>query len=164
MARGRLLFWLWADIARLDTAATSSAAGYDDDFRETTLSDTDGDGVGDAEGRLEMATISVKAQIETDRQELQRMTGTGDVAQTQLGIVVHLRDLERLGYVDSAGRLAIKKADRLVRVRARRGDKVVMEFDRVPIYATHVVRLNAWLQHDSNLALITFGERARGRV
>jgi len=163
MARGRLLFWLWADIARLDTDATETAGGYDDDFRETTLSDTDDDGLGDQSGRVEMATISVKAQLETDRQELQKMTGTGDVTETELGIVVHMKDIEELGYVEANGDLKIRKADRLVRIRNKMG-ATRMDFSRVPIYATHVQRLNAWLGHDSNLALITFGNRPRGRA
>jgi hypothetical protein len=163
MARGRLLFWLWADIARLDTEATATAGGYDDDFRETTLTDTDADGVGDTEGRVESADISIKAQLETDRQELQRMTGTGDVAQTQLGLVVHMKDMEALGYVEANGDLKIRKADRLVRIKNKAG-VTRMDYARTPIYLTHAIRLNAWLGYDSNLALLTFGERARGRV
>lgn len=163
MARGRLLFWLWADIAQHDTAATAAAGGYDEDFRETTLTDTDDDGLGDADGRVESATISIKAQIETDRQELQRMTGTGDVTQTQLGLVVHMRDMENLGYVEVNGDLKVRKGDRLVKIRNKAG-LTRMDFGRTPIYVTHAVRLNAWLGNDSNLALLTFGERARGRV
>jgi hypothetical protein len=157
------LFWLWADIARLDTVATEAAGGYDDDFRETTISDTNDDGVGDTEGRVESAEISVKVQIEPDRQELQRMTGTGDVAETALGLLVHNADLERQGLVESTGKLKIRKGDRLVRIRNKMG-VTRMDFSDVPIYVTHVVPGSAWLGHDSNLTLITFGERARGRV
>jgi hypothetical protein len=166
MARGRLLFWLYADIARLDKSATEAASAYDSEFREITLTDTDGDGVGE-DDRVESATITVKAQVETDREELQRMSPSGDVPDSSVALVCHLFDLENAGLVDSNGIIAIQKGDRLVKIRNKNGT-TAMSFDsahgRTPIYCTHVKRLDGWLGQSSNLVLLLFRERATGRA
>lgn len=168
MSRGRLLFWLYADITRLDKQATSSAGAYDDDFREVTLTDNDGDGTGE-DDRVDQAELTVKAQIETDREELQRMTGSGDIPDTSIGLVLHTRDLERATppLIDANGIIAIQKGDRLVRIRNRDGT-TAMSFDsshgRVPLYCTHARRTDGWLGGHSNLVLLMFEERPSGRV
>jgi len=141
----------------------ASSALYDDDYREPVKVDTDGDGVGE-DTRKELATIVVPAQVERDREELQRLTASGDVPDSAVGLVVHLRQMEREGLVDANGELAIHKNDRLVKIADRQGN-TVNDFSRVQLYCTEVRRLSADVGSTSNCALLMFAEqRAKGRV
>ena len=159
--RGRLIFPLTVRIARLDTEGDATAGYYDDDFREPIKVDEDGSGIG-REKRVELPEIRIRAQVERDRDELQRMTAGGDVPDSAIGLVVHVADLERAGLVDPlTGRIAIRKGDRIVQLIDSAGRPAVT-FDLVPIYITHVNRLDGWLGGYSNLILLVAGERPSG--
>lgn len=163
MPRGRLIYPMLATIARLDTVANEAAGNYDDDFREPIKRDSNADGLGE-EQREEQAEIQIKAQIETDRGELQRLAGIGDVPDSAIGLVVHLRELEAASLFDTTtGELAIHKNDRLVKIDDKRGRRV-RTFDRVPVFCYHARLLDGWIGRTANLALLLFSERPAGYV
>lgn len=112
--RGRLIFPFLAELHRLDTVAMATRApGYDDDFKEPALLDSDGDGVGDAY-RRERPPVRVPCQVEPETLEALRMTPSGNTPQSSLQLVFHFRDLERLGLVDDlTGEALIRVGDRL---------------------------------------------------
>lgn len=161
MARGRLIRPLVATIAPLDTAAIEAAGDFDDDFREVVKEDNVGaDGIGETQ-RKEGATFTLKVQVESDLQEIQRITGTGDIPDSAVALVAHMKELEAKGMVAADGRVTVKRGDRLVKLVDKFGTTVTT-YDRVPIYATHVKRIDGWLGHKSNLLFLQFDDREQG--
>jgi len=159
--RGRLIFPMLVTVAPLDTVATEAAGGYDSDYHTPKLVD------GDADGKGEIATVygaefSFKAQIENDMEELQRMTASGDLPNAAVGLVVHLRDMARLGLVTTPRPLGVKKADRLVKQQDRTG-AVVKTYDAPLLYCTHARHLDGYIGRRPNLALFVFGDRPQGQ-
>jgi hypothetical protein len=158
--RGRLIFPMFVTVAPLDTAATEAADGYDDDYKTVNLVDNDGDGIGETK-RTEGTEYEFKAQIENDMEELQRMTRTGDLPNSAVGLIVHLRDMTRGGYITTARPLGVKKADRLVMQKDRKR-AVVKTYDDPKLYCTHAKHLDGYLGRRANLALFVFGDRPAG--
>jgi hypothetical protein len=147
-------------VAPLDTAATSAAAGYDPDYRTVRLVDGDGDGIGET-ARKDGDEFSFKAQIENDMEELQRLIKSGDLPNSAVGLVVHLRDMDRAGLITAARPLGVKKADRLVKQKDRTG-AVVKTYDAPLMYCTHARHLDGYIGRRPNLALFVFGDRPQG--
>ena len=120
--RGRLIFPFLAELRRLDTAAMAAgdpdgpgplASGFDLDFKEPALVDRNGDGVAERE-RVELPPIRVPCQVEPKVFEDLRLLTSGDSPRSDLSLVFHFRDLERLGLVDAAtGDALIRPNDRL---------------------------------------------------
>ena len=94
--RGRLIFQFLAELRQLDADAMSTQApGYDEDFKEPALLDTDGDGAGEPY-RREHPPVRVPCQVEPQTIEALRMTPAGNTPQSSLDLVFHFSDLERL--------------------------------------------------------------------
>lgn len=158
--RGWLVFPMQATVAVLDTEATYTEEKYDEDFRSTVVASTD-----DTPGELQRveSEVTFPAQVETDRDEEQQMAAAGDVPDTQVDLIVHLADMERLGLVDlTTGALKVKKGDRLVKLAD--SVRVVQTFDRVPIYCTEVRMMYGFIGGRANLMMIRFKERPQGRA
>ena len=103
--RGRLIFPFLAELRRLDTAAMASTdpdgagpltGGFDPDFKEPVLVDRDGDGIAERE-RTELPAIRVPCQVEPKVFEDLRMLASGDSPRSDISLVFHFKDLERLG-------------------------------------------------------------------
>ncbi len=112
--RGRLIFPFLAELRRLNTEAMATQApGYDEDFKEPALLDTDGDGAGEPY-RREHPPIRVPCQVEPEAIEALRMTPAGNTPQSRLDLVFHFSDLERLGLLDTqTGEALIRPSDRI---------------------------------------------------
>lgn len=117
--RGRLIFQFLAELYRLDSFAMATephgphASGYDPDFKEPVLFDADGDGVAEP-FRREHPPIRVPCQVSSKTFEEMRMTPAGNSPRSDLELVFHFRDLERLGLVDAtSGEALIRPSDRL---------------------------------------------------
>lgn len=120
--RGRLIFPFVAELHRLDTHAMATTdpdadgphtSGYDPDFKEPVRIDEDDDGVG-AAVRVEHTAVRVPCQVEPQVFELLRMDASGNAGRSDIDLVFHFTDLERLGLVDEAsGDALIRPSDRL---------------------------------------------------
>lgn len=107
--RGRLIFPVLAEFARLDPAAMS----FDPDFREPILVATSGDPAVDR-GRRERAPVRVPVQVEPEQWDALHMAGAGDDPQSTVRVVAHVDDLVRLGVWDAANaRPDVVPGDRL---------------------------------------------------
>ena len=121
--RGRLIFSFVAELHRSASVPTAPAL-FDPDFREPTLRDDDGDGLADR-SREELDPVSVPCQVEPKSWDELQLTPAGDSPKTNIALVFHFADLERLGLVDDqTGQALIQPGDRLGALREKRGDLV----------------------------------------
>ena len=135
--RGRLIFPFIADVARLDAAATDAA--IDPDFKEPRLVDGNDDGVPDAK-RSELPIISIPCQVEPKRSDELTMMPAGDSPKSEVTLVFHFRDLERLGLVDQAtGTAKIVPSDRLDAIRDSGGALVQKVLTPPGLYVTEAL-------------------------
>jgi len=158
-----------AELAQLDAAATAAdpdgpgplASGYDVDFQETALVQQPGGSRRDA--RREKPSIRVPCQVEIQAfGELTELV-TGNSPRSQVVLVFHFLDLERLGLVDpSTGDALLRVGDRLAAIRDLRTDEVVQAIRTPPgLYLTEA-QPQFGLGQRRNLLLATFAERALG--
>ena len=115
--RGRLIFPMYADVARLDVTATTGpvgpfAAGYDNLLR-TPRSLSSG-----VETTQYMAAIQLACQVETeyDPTEMLDVKNLGDEDTTEIKLCFHFQSLEDNGFVDSNGKAVMPKGSKLLRI------------------------------------------------
>lgn len=121
--RGRLIFPFVAELHRSMSGPTASAL-FDPDFRERALSDDDGDGIDDRV-REEHEPVSVPCQVEPKSWDELAPTAAGDSPKSDVALIFHFADLERLGLVDDqTGQALIQPGDRLGALREKRGELV----------------------------------------
>ena len=167
--RGRLIFPFLADLRRLNTAAMASAGpngadfdGFDRDFKEPALVDRNGDGIGERE-RAELAPILVPCQVEPKVFEDFRMFASGDSPRSDLSLVFHFRDLERLGLVDpESGDALIRPNDRLAGLCDLAGQLVQAIRTPPGLYVTQALPRGfgmGRIRPKRNLLLVTFEAR-----
>ncbi|MCU0658093.1 MAG: hypothetical protein MUF64_23365 [Polyangiaceae bacterium] len=168
--RGSLIFAFLAELHRLDTQATAAdpdgagplTAGYDPDFKEPVLVDPDDDGLGQST-RREHPAVQVPCQVEPEVFEALSMFASGNSPSSQVKLVFHFRDLERMALVDPAS------GDALVRVWDRlgalfdRGGALVQRIRTPPgLYVTEARPIGFGLfrpRPQRNLLLVTFEPR-----
>ena len=172
--RGRLIFPFLAELFRLDTRATAEtdpdgtgplAGGYDPDFKESVLVDTNDDGIGERV-RLEHPPVRLPCQVEPDAFDALRMLAAGNAPRSRIELVFHFTDLEREGLVDAAtGDALLRPGDRLSALHDTAG--VLVQAVRTPpgLYATEARPIGFGLdltRPQRNLLLVSFGDRALG--
>jgi hypothetical protein len=174
MTRGRLIFRFQAAICRLDTAAMASdpdgpgalLSGYDADFKEPVLIDRDDDGVAEPL-RREFPQVLVPCQVEPEAFATLRMSSSGNAPRSEFNLVLHFRDLERLGLVDPAtGDALIRPSDRLSAIYDRQGELVQAIRTPPGLYVTESRPIGFGLHRarpHRNLLLVTFQDRPATR-
>lgn len=110
--RGRLIFPLTAEIARLNTAATAS--NYDQTFK-TFKPGT---------GRVEYPTVKLLAQVEMGQWQKQTFLQAGNAPDSRLTLVFHMRELEQKGLINADGSAKIQVNDRLVAIYDKAGNRL----------------------------------------
>jgi hypothetical protein len=165
--RGRLIFPFIAELCRLDIDAMSTQApGYDDDFKEPALLDTDGDGAGETY-RREHPPVRVPCQVEPQTIEALRMTAAGNTPQSSLDLVFHFKDLERLGLIDAlTGEALIRPSDRLSGLFDTEGNLVWAIRTPPGLYVTEARPAGFGLfrrRPRRNLLIVSFNDRPSGR-
>ena len=172
--RGRLIFKFLAEMHRLDTASTAEfdpdkagplSGGYDPDFKESVLIDTDDDGIGERV-RVEHPPIRIPCQVDTKAFEELRMLGSGNAPRSRIDLVFHFKDLERLELVDRAsGDALLRPGDRLGGIFDLCGD-LVQEIRTPPgVYVTESRPIGFGLnlsKPSRNLLMVTFEDRQPG--
>jgi hypothetical protein len=153
-----------AELWRLDRRAGASSSGIwmDPDFREPLTMDLDGDGIGEVV-RRELPAVLVPCQVEPETFEQLRMTPSGRAPRTSLDLVMHFRDLERLGLVRSDGNAAIDTGDRLSAILTTSGEIALTA--RQGLFVTEARPGGFGLGRQRarrNLLFVTFSDRALG--
>ena len=172
--RGRLIFKFLAELYRLDTAGTATrdpdgagplTVGYDPDFKESVLVDSDDDGIGERL-RAESPPVRVPCQVDTKAIEELRMLASGNAPRATVDLVFHFKNLEKLGLVDAATDDAlIRPGDRLSGIYDLCG--ALIQAVRTPpgLYVTKTAPFGFGLnlrKPSRNLLLVTFEDRMQG--
>jgi len=159
-----------AELVQLDTVATAAdpdgpgalASGYDADFQETALVPTsNGRGL---DARREKPPIRIPCQVEVQAfGELQEVL-TGNSPRSNLVLVFHFQDLERMGLVEpTTGDALLRVGDRLAAICDYRTGELVQAIRTPPgLYLTEAQPQSFGLGTRRNLLLATFTERALG--
>ncbi len=169
--RGRLIFSFLAELHRLDTLATATEdpdgagpldGGYDPDFKESVLVDTNDDGIGERI-RREHPPVLVPCQIEPEVFDQLRMFASGNAPRSSIDLVFHFKDLERMALVDPAtGDALIRLGDRLAAIYDKK-ETLVQEVRTPPgLYVTEARPIGFGLnmaRPRRNLLLVSFNDR-----
>jgi len=166
--RGRLINPFLAEIARLDTSATAAdpdgpgplVSGYDPDFRETVVLD---DASARRDARREMPPVLVPCQVEVGAFEALQQLAAGNSPNSQVTLVFHFRDLERMGLVDPAtGDALLRINDRLVAIHDAAGNLIQAVRTPPGLYVTEVQPQSFGMGQHRNLLLVRYEERELG--
>lgn len=160
--RGRLISPFLAALHRLDRVASASPSVMDPDFREPLQFDADDDGLGESV-RLELPAVRIPCQVEPQVFEELRLLPAGRAPRSSLDLVLHFRDLERLGLVDASGRARIEVGDRLSGIYTLGGELVLPVQTPPGLYVTEARPIGFGLglgRAHRNLLLVTLSERA----
>lgn len=158
--RGRLIFPFTIELAQLDLAATA-AAGYDPIYKETKLA-ASADRLGTST-RAE-TLVQVPGQFSDHNQFLNAVAAnTGNLAQVDLVVLFHFRDLERLALVEAETGLAkIKTGDRLNAIYDVKTGEVIQVLRNPPGAFVVAAKPLFGLGNKRNLLEVTFRSRDQG--
>lgn len=162
MTRGRLIYPFIAEIAALNTLATSFngaplADGYDFDFKEP-VKKADG-----TTSRVYDASFRIECQVETesagDTFDKLGMRNLGDDGDTEIKLCFHFQDLEDMGLVDANGRGQINKGAKLVAIFDSDGEEVDNYAERSLFVVEAQPRSYGLSSLKRNLLVVTFRYR-----
>lgn len=160
--RGRLIFPVQCEIAPLDTEAIELDDDYDDVFRTVKKVDTDNDGIGEVQ-RKEGTHYLIPAQIEDTAFEEANPATLGNLPEYNMVLVIHFKDLERLGKIDADGRPGIRIGDRLVSIKDKLGINTIRTIPTPPgLYVVEVRDTYDLSTQHRNLLIVFLRERAEG--
>lgn len=161
---GRLIYTFLAALHRVKRTSGGTTPPMDPDFREPIPLDFDEDGIGKV-ARSELPEVRIPCQVEPQTFEQLRMLPTGRAPRTSLDLVMHFRDLTRLGLVDADGRARIGTGDGLSGIYTLTG-KLVLPVQTPPgLFVTEARPTGFGLglgRARRNLLLLTFSDRAAG--
>lgn len=163
MSRGRLVFPMTAELARIDTATTNTSV--DPDFRTVKANYPGGLGVRE-KGRKESTPIKLPCQVEIGAWEQRRQEALGNTPDSNLTLVFHFSDLEAADLIDASGDPKIRVGDRLVAIWDRDNVNRLQKVDarRGGLYAVRVQPDGYGLAGTRNLLIVVFEERPQGIV
>jgi hypothetical protein len=168
--RGRLIFPVRVELARIDVEATRADSGFDDVLGQPRLAAAPGlPAKGNPRG--EIATkyflpVRVLGQIENGLARLttyqQGMVQTGNQPKLKLQIVYHYAELEQAGLVSADGHVKMRSGDRLLAAYKLDGVQICTFEDA---YATRVDDTSFGLSaQNRNLCVMTYESRAKGNA
>jgi len=165
--RGRLIFPFLAELRRLDTHAMSTQTpGYDEDFKEPALLDTDGDGAGDAYRQAHAPARVPRRAGPLNCETRPRLDG-GVSPAASIGLASMVKDLEQRGLVDaSSGEALIRNSDRLSGLFDTEGTLVWSVRTPPGLYVTEARPAGFGLfrrRPRRNLLIVSFADRPAGR-
>lgn len=172
--RGRLIYSFLAELARIDRGATRSQDpdgtgplfnGYDDDFKEPVRMDLNQDGRGESV-RKEYPSVRVPCQVEPRVFDALNMLPSGNSPRSDIDLVFHFKDLERLELVNpDNGEALIQPGDRLTAIYDKKG-ALVQEIRTPPgLYVTESRPIGFGLGLSCSrrsLLLVSFNQRNTG--
>ncbi|MCG8668635.1 MAG: hypothetical protein MI867_04415 [Pseudomonadales bacterium] len=176
MPRGRLIFPFVVEIARIDTAGTAADptdadparpadSGYDPIYREPIKAPTGPSDTVGVTARVELPVVQIPAQIEAEMFERLEMLLSGHSPQEFFRVVLHFKDIERLGLTRPDGTAAFSIGDRLVRILHKKDLSLVQDIPDPPAMHAFQVMPRGWGLSPSNARrnLLFLDFRARDR-
>ncbi len=171
MMRGRLIFVFYASIHRIDSRSMAATdpdgpgplrSGYDPDFKEPVVVDTNNDGIGER-NRAEYPEVRIPCQVEPDTFEALQEFASGNSPRSEVKLVFHFADLERMGLVDpTSGDALLRVGDRLGGIYDLAGELVQAVRTPPGLYVTEAKPIGFGLympRPRRNLLLVTFESR-----
>lgn len=172
MNRGRLIFPITAEVARLDLAGTAAdpdsggplTSGYDPVFREPVMLPSS-DRLGSS-ARKEVL-VQLPAQIDglrtqEDYERLQ-MVASGNVDTALFALIFHFADLEQASLIDgTTGRALIQPGDRLNALYRPDGTLIQSFPDPPGLYVREATPIGIGPAGDRNLLRVLFHSRDPG--
>jgi len=160
----RLISKFLAQVHRLErtSGGSTSLPLMDPDFREPLAVDLDEDGIAEV-ARRELSPVLIPCQVEPQTFEQLRMLPSGRAPRSSLDLVMHFRDLTRLGLVDTEGRARVGPGDRLSGIYTLDGELVLSVRTPPGLYVTEARPTGFGLglgKARRNLLLVTFSDRA----
>lgn len=153
--RGRILAPFLAELAQLDTQATTVNVT----LQEPTVRIDPVTGARST-GRADKLTRA-RCQVETGTFQAQGMAPMGDMPRSSLTLVFHYQDLEEAGLIGPENRPMINVNDRLVRILTEDGVEQ-QSFVRSPVYVTEATPAGFGFGGAVNLLVVRFGDRPQG--
>jgi len=169
--RGRLIQRFLAELHPLDTEATAdpeftgSTTGYDLDFKEPVLTPQAGQQVGTST-RAELPVVRIPCQVDPEAFGALQQMFSGNAPNTTVGLVMHFRDLERMGLIHSeTGEAMVRIGDRLGAIYDTRGALVQTVRNPPGLFVTEA-KPTGWgismAAPTRNLLEVTFEDREKG--
>lgn len=159
--RGRLLWWFWVALRRLDTSGTEAAGNYDSRFRTVKAFYPRGPDKPREIGRRELPEVRLKAQIEVFDGDRLVQAPTGNLPQSKFVAVFHMKELEKLGLIDDDGQPLIHVGDRLDAIYDKRG-QLKRRYTNPQMFVTEVPQHAFGLGYNQNLLNVVFDDRPQG--
>ena len=121
MTRGRLIQKFLVHIARLDADATNSVVdgGFDPDFHEPINVD-DGTQLG-SNSRRYHPVDQLHCQLDRKTWGQRRTERSGEEIDADILIILHMPELERLGFVNASGEPIFQRGDKIVELLTVKG-------------------------------------------
>lgn len=166
--RGRLIFPVVCEVARIDVETTRTASGFDDVLGQPRRASTSGlPEKGTPRGDLATAyflPVRLLGQIENGLAKLttyqQGMAQTGNQPKFKVQVVYHYDQLEQGGLVASDGHVKMRSGDRLLAAYTLAGTKIC---DFEDAYATRIDDTSFGLSAQTrNLCIVTYESRVKG--
>ncbi len=167
---GRLIEKFDFEIARLDTGSTSEDptgngdtidSGYDPDFGEPIVT-TDSQGKR-TPARKELPAIRIPAQFETIDIEMFQQMANGSSPNTKFNLIMHFRNLKKLGLVDATtGEALVRPRDRVIAVYMHRTNKLIQTFRTPPGIFVSQAAPQLQLGQQRTLLIVTCEDRETG--
>jgi hypothetical protein len=171
LLRGKLLFPLWAALARLDTQTTAANGGYNVISKQPKPSYINA-GTSAAkrqDGRVYTAPLFLQAQVERGTSQQMRQGPSGNIPDSRLTLILHMVELEQKQLVDPVtGEPVLKVNDKLLGLYGSCGAGMhalhqVQDVRDVPgLYCTEVCPAGEGLGGNRNLLKLVFEDREHG--
>jgi hypothetical protein len=159
-ARGRLIWPFVARIGRIDPGSIAAVDGFDDAFRETRQLE-DGTQTG-RDARVDMESVDLSCQVEDRAWEALRMSRAGGASNTEITLVFHFEEIERLGFLDPVSGMSTipRVGDKLLSIH-RGIDKELVQSSPVELFCVEAQPRSYGLRGGKrNLLVCLFRERA----
>lgn len=166
--RGRLIFPVRVELARIDVESTRADDGFDDTLGQPKLAPSIGlPPKGNLRGEVAtryFAPVRVLGQVENGLAKLttyqQGMVQTGNQPKFKVQVVYHYEELEQAGLVSADGHVKMRSGDRLTKILRVDGTLICNIEDA---YATRVDDTSFGLSaQQRNLCIVTYESRAKG--
>ena len=157
---GRAIFPDTLVLKIIDTDAIRTAGGFDDDFNEFVLTDSDGDGLGETIREANEIEVRVHGQVTTRTHDRLWQAEHGQVGEApNLELTFHFKDLKKAGLIEADGRAKIQIGTRLAEIRDKADKNNIISYPDPPGMYCTAARPSGFMGRTRNLWVCTFSDR-----